>query len=137
MSIVKKLDRKMSESTMNCQLDKRQVNDLINEYGSPLYIFHEDEFRENYLNLLDTIRAYYPKYNIAYSYKTNYTPKICLVVKELGGLAEVVSDMEFNLARKVGYEYGQIVYNGPVKGEGLFEQLKNGGVANIDNIDEM
>lgn len=127
----------MSEKNLNCQLDKGQVNDLINEYGSPLYIFHVDEFRENYLNLLNTIRAYYPKYNIAYSYKTNYTPRICEVVKELGGLAEVVSEMEFNLARKVGYDYDQIVYNGPVKGDGLFEQLKNGGVANIDSLDEM
>lgn len=122
---------------MNCQLDKEQVKDYINKYGSPLYILHVDEFRKNYLNLLNTIRAYYPKYNIAYSYKTNYTPRICKVVKELGGLAEVVSDMEFNLARKIGYDYGQIVYNGPVKGVGLFEQLKNGGVANIDSLDEM
>ena len=122
---------------MSCFLDKGQVSSLVKEYGSPLYIFHVDEFKENYLNLLNTIRTYYPKYNIAYSYKTNYTPKICKVVKDLGGLAEVVSDMEFKLARKIGYDYQRIVYNGPVKGEGLFEQLQNGGVANIDSLDEM
>lgn len=137
MCIVKKLRRGKSEGYMNCQLENAQVNDLIDEYGSPLYIFHAKEFRENYLNLLNAIRAHYPKYNIAYSYKTNYTPRICSMVKELGGLAEVVSDMEFNLARKIGYEYKDIVYNGPVKGKGLFEQLKNGGVVNIDSLDEL
>lgn len=122
---------------MNCRLEKEQVSELIEKYGSPLYVFHEKAFRDNYNNLLNTIRSYYPKYNIAYSYKTNYTPRICEIVKELGGLAEVVSDMEFNLARKVGYDYEHIVYNGPVKGPGLFEQLKNCGVVNIDSLDEM
>ena len=122
---------------MRCQLNQQQINNLIQIYGSPLYIFHVEEFIENYKNLLDSIRSFYPKYNIAYSYKTNYTPKICKIVKELGGLAEVVSDMEFNLARKIGYDYKNIIYNGPIKGLGLFEQLKNGGVANIDSLDEL
>lgn len=122
---------------MNCYINEEQVKTLIKEYGSPLYILHVDEFKQNYLNLLNSIRKYYKKYNIAYSFKTNYTPKICKVVKELGGMAEVVSDMEFNLARKVGYDFHEIIYNGPVKGEGLFTQLLNGGVANIDSLDEM
>lgn len=122
---------------MNCHLSNKQVNTFIREYDSPLYIFHVDEFKSNYIQLLNTVRNNYPKYNIGYSYKTNYTPRICKVVKELDGLAEVVSEMEFNLARKIGYDYQHIIYNGPVKGEGLFEQLKNGGVVNIDSLDEM
>ena len=122
---------------MNCQLEKSQVIDLIQQYGSPLYIFHAAEFEENYLELLKTFREIYPKYNIAYSYKTNYTPKVCQLVKKLGGLAEVVSDMEYRLAKKLGYDNKEIVYNGPIKGDGLFEHLRSGGVANIDNLDEM
>lgn len=122
---------------MSCQLDKSKVIDLIQQYGSPLYIFHSEEFEENYLELLGTFREIYPKYNIAYSYKTNYTPKICQLVKKLGGLAEVVSDMEYRLAKRLGYGNDAIVYNGPIKGDGLFEHLKAGGVANIDNLDEM
>lgn len=122
---------------MNCLLNKEQVEKLVAEYGSPLYIFHSAEFEENYLNLLNAFRSIYPKYNIAYSYKTNYTPKICQLVKRLGGLAEVVSDMEYRLAKKIGYDNNNIAYNGPIKGDGLFEHLLAGGVANIDNLDEM
>lgn len=122
---------------MDCQINAKQANDLTKNYGSPLYIFHLDEFKKNYMELLDTIRTYYPKYNIAYSYKTNYTPRICMAVKALGGLAEVVSAMEYNLAKKIGYDNKDIIYNGPVKGEGLFEQLIKGGVVNIDSLDEM
>ena len=89
---------------MNCELTREQVVDYVQQYGSPLYIFHAEEFKKNYLELLNTMRAIYPKYNIAYSYKTNYTPKIISLVKELGGLAEVVSEMEYTLAKRVGYE---------------------------------
>lgn len=122
---------------MNCELTYTQVTELVQKYGSPLYVFHSDEFRKNYQKLLASIRAYYHKYNIAYSYKTNYTPAICKIVKELGGVAEVVSDMEYRLAKKLGYSDKEIVYNGPVKGNGLFEHLLNGGVTNIDSLDEL
>lgn len=94
-------------------------------------------FEQNYVNLLNSMRSIYPKYEIAYSYKTNYTPKICEIVKKLGGYAEVVSDMEYRLAQRIGYENSQIVYNGPIKGKGLFDHLISGGVANIDSLDEL
>ena len=122
---------------MSCYVGEETIKKLISNYGSPLYIFHADEFERNYLNLLESMRNIYPKYNIAYSYKTNYTPKICSLVKRLGGMAEVVSEMEYTLAKRLGYESEEIVYNGPVKGNGLFEHLSDGGVANIDSLDEM
>lgn len=122
---------------MNCKLIKEDVVKYVNEFGSPLYIFHEKEFKENYLNLLNTMKSIYPKYNIAYSYKTNYTPKIISIVKSLGGLAEVVSEMEYKLAKRIGYDNIDIIYNGPVKGDGLFEHILNGGIANIDSLDEL
>ena len=122
---------------MSCYISAEKARELVGIYGSPLYIFHANEFESNYLNLLECMRNIYPKYNIAYSYKTNYAPKICSLVKKLGGLAEVVSEMEYALARKLGYTSKDIVYNGPVKGNGLFEHLLNGGVANIDSLDEM
>ena len=120
-----------------CELSCKKAIELVNQYGSPLYIFHKKEFVENYNRLLNTLRSIYPKYNIGYSYKTNYTPEIIKTVKELGGLAEVVSDMEYKLAKRIGYKNKNIIYNGPVKGEGLFEHLQNGGIANIDNLDEL
>lgn len=120
-----------------CVLPRDKVFDLIEQYGSPLYVFHEEEFKNNYLNFLNTFRSIYPKYNIGYSFKTNYTPEIIKIIKNMGGLAEVVSNMEYELAKRLGYSNNEIIYNGPVKGERLFEHLNNGGIANIDNLDEL
>ena len=51
------------------------------------------QFKKNYNELMNAFKEIYNNFNIAYSYKTNYTPKLCKVVNELGGYAEVVSDM--------------------------------------------
>lgn len=110
--------------------------ELLAKYGSPLYVFHDAEFVENYEHLCRAMRAYYPNYNLGYSYKTNYTPHICKLVKSLGGYAEVVSDMEMWVALQCGYEHSKIIYNGPCKGLMLEDHLLKGGILNIDNEDE-
>ena len=117
-------------------LDINKTKALLDKHNTSFYVFEEEEFKKNYLDLLNTFRSIYKNYNIAYSYKTNYTPYICNCVKKLGGLAEVVSDMEYYLAKKLGYDNSNIIYNGPVKGDKLEEHIINGGISNIDNIDE-
>ena len=110
--------------------------ELLAKYGSPLYVFHDAEFIENYEHLCKAMRDYYPNYSPGYSYKTNYTPHICKLVKRLGGYAEVVSDMELWVALQCGYKNDKIIYNGPCKGKMLEEHLLKGGILNIDNEDE-
>ena len=118
-------------------MDNRLIDSLLSRFGSPLYVFNETDFIENYRALCEAFREVYPNYTPGYSYKTNYTPYICGLVKKLGGYAEVVSDMELHIARKLGYNYNEIIYNGPAKGEKLEELLLNGGISNIDNEAEV
>lgn len=100
-------------------LTDSELKDIVLRYGSPLYLFYENEFRANFAHLCEAFRAVYKNYIPAYSYKTNYTPYVCGIVKEMGGYAEVVSDMELYLAKKIGYNHSRIFYNGPCKGKML------------------
>ena len=115
---------------------KQTIKSLIEKNGTPFYLFDEKGFIDNYKALESTFKKVYPKYQISYSYKTNYTPFVCNLVKSLGGFAEVVSDMEYTLAKKLGYTNPQIVYNGPSKGVGMYEHLLHDGILNIDSLDE-
>lgn len=117
-------------------IERNVVSELLKVQKTPFYIFEQQEFINNYRHLEQAFREIYPNYQIAYSYKTNYTPFICKCVKELGGFAEVVSDMEYTLAKKLGYSNDKIIYNGPCKGELLEEHLLNGGISNIDSAEE-
>ena len=118
-------------------LNKNTLDRLTQEFDSPLYVFHQDSFEENYRRFVGAMTAEYDKYHLSYSYKTNYTPYICSLVKDLGGYAEVVSDMEYQIAKAVGYEDDHILYNGPIKGPLSQEMLLKGGLLNVDNLEEL
>ena len=113
------------------------IKKILKKRKNPFYLFDRQSFISNYENLENTIKKVYPNYKISYSYKTNYVPDICSLVKKLGGYAEVVSDMEYILATKLGYKPFEIVYNGPAKEEFLKKQVLNNGIVNIDNLDEL
>lgn len=112
------------------------ITSVLEQYHSPAYFFDESAFSVNYHDFVNTFQALYPKYRLSYSYKTNYIPYVCKLVKAYGGYAEVVSDMEYILAKKLGYTNDQIVYNGPVKGPLMEEHLLAGGILNVDNFEE-
>ena len=118
-------------------INKNVVENLRKEYGDAFYLLDSEQFVENYLELKKTFSEIYPDFNIAYSYKTNYTPKLCKIVNELGGYAEVVSEMEAELAIKCGVKPEHIIWNGPIKNSDKLKEYSCMGVTvNIDSIEE-
>lgn len=114
------------------------LNSLSNRFGNAFYLLESKSFEQNYNELTATFKAYYYKFNIAYSYKTNYTPKLVQIVNRLGGFAEVVSDMELEVALRSGVSPNHIIWNGPIKnGNKVKELLLTGGTVNIDSIYEI
>lgn len=113
------------------------ITGLRKEYGEAFYLLDSEQFRTNFLELKEAFSSIYPNFNIAYSYKTNYTPKFCKIVNELGGYAEVVSEMEMELALRCGVEHSRIIWNGPIKDKVRMSGfLLAGGTVNIDSISE-
>ena len=119
-------------------MDKQIIKKLQAEYGEAFYLLDSAQFRKNFAELKAAFNDIYPNWNIAYSYKTNYTPKLCKIVNELGGYAEVVSEMELEIAKRVGCKMDRVIWNGPVKNVPIMEQfLLDGGTINIDCIEEL
>ncbi|MBQ7170762.1 MAG: diaminopimelate decarboxylase [Clostridia bacterium] len=116
---------------------RQDIRKLETEFGIPLYVFDEAAFIHNYFKLETALRQYYPKYRVSYSFKTNYTPYMCSVVNRLGGYAEVVSGMEYDIAKRVGFAAEKIIFNGPNKGEDGVKALLDGCIVNVDNFDEL
>lgn len=115
-----------------------QMKELTEKTGNAFYLLESKQFRQNFAELKAEFSAIYPNFNIAYSYKTNYTPKLCKIVDELGGLAEVVSDMEMEIALRVGVKPENIIWNGPYKNAEKVEQLLlMGGTVNVDSAYEI
>lgn len=114
------------------------LNELSSRFGNAFYLLESGSFEQNYRELSEAFKSYYPKFNIAYSYKTNYTPKLVQIVDRLGGYAEVVSDMELEIALRSGVSPSRIIWNGPVKNERIVKELLlTGGTVNVDSIYEI
>ena len=118
-------------------INKEIISNLKQKYGEAFYLLDSEQFRKNFKELKDAFISIYPHFNIAYSYKTNYVPKLCKIVNELNGYAETVSEMEVELALRCGVDAKHIIWNGPIKNcEKLEEYLKSGVTVNIDSLDE-
>lgn len=119
-------------------MESKQIRVLREQFGDAFYLLDSKQFKLNYQELKEAFLLVYPKFNIAYSYKTNYTPKLCKIVDQFGGYAEVVSEMELELALKIGAKPKHIIWNGPIKNPArLADFLLLGGIVNIDSIDDL
>lgn len=111
------------------------LQQLAEQYGPSFYLLDTERFCANYADLTAAFRKYYPEMNIAYSYKTNYTPRLCAAVQDFGGYAEVVSHMEYEITKRLGIPTERVAFNGPWKDPAAVEEIILGdGMVNLDSL---
>lgn len=119
-------------------LTSNECEAIAREHGSPFYLFDRDEFVGSFQRLAHAFRARWERVLLAYSYKTNYLPYACRLVRDMGGYAEVVSRLEYELALRVGHDPRTIVFNGPAKGRDDVELALGGGaLVNADSVRDL
>jgi len=119
-------------------ITNKVLEEISSMHGDAFYLLDSKQFEKNYKELQNIFMSIYPNTHIAYSYKTNYIPKLCKIIDRNGGYAEVVSDMEYNIALKIGVKPQNIYFNGPYKSSKAIEKLLlDGGIINIDSKYEL
>jgi diaminopimelate decarboxylase len=119
-------------------LSRSFLDNVATSHGPSFYLLDAPRFQDNFTKLTQAFRAHYSETTIAYSYKTNYVPRYCELVSQLGGYAEVVSSMEMMLALKLGVSAAKVFFNGPYKEhEHVLSLLQAGGTVNVDSWDEL
>ncbi len=120
------------------EIDGVTVNSLIDQHGSPLFVLSEKMIRQNQRNAYRIFKNRYPKVQFAWSYKTNYLDAVCSVFHQEGSWAEVVSEFEYDKARKLNIKGEHIIFNGPDKSEtALLKAIKDKAKIHIDHFDEL
>ncbi len=101
---------------------------------TPYFVIDEDILSGYYHMLTDSLEKSWNNYQVGYSFKTNSLPWLVTFMKKNGAYAEVVSEDEYLLARYLGYDNREIIYNGPYKSEESFRSvLFSGGYVNLDS----
>lgn len=110
-------------------------------YGTietPYYLIDSSSTESLVNDMIESLRLRWKEGIIGYSFKTNNLPWIINFMKNKGLWAEVVSSDEYHLAKILGYDASNIIFNGPVKGKNEFiEAVQNGAIVNIDSKREL
>ena len=89
--------------------------DLLNEYGSPLYIYDYDVLKSRIENISNFRNDLESKLNgrrvsIHYSTKANNNPSVIKMVKEAGLFVDAMSPLELDLDKKCNFSNQEILY---------------------------
>lgn len=110
----------------------------MTQLQTPFYRIKESDLLYDIHLLKESLQKNWGNYIPGYSVKTNSLPWLLVYLKQQGFYAEVVSDTEYDLAKRLGYSDDKIIYNGPIKERTVFERLLlNGGYVNLDSSYEL
>lgn len=120
--------------------ESKTVLEIAEKYGTPFYLAYPDRFRNNYRTFVKEFSKYYDKIILGYSFKTNYTPFLLEGIRDEGNYyyAETVSELEYELALKVGFQGERIILNGPIKSKSLLQNaIQHKSIINLDSLYEV
>ena len=114
------------------------IDSLVQRFGSPLFVTSEEKLRANVRNVRRHFQRRYGSIVHAWSYKTNYISAICNILHQEGSWAEVVSQFEYEKARRLGVPGPFIIFNGPNKNKAILERaIHEGARIHVDHMEEL
>ncbi len=115
------------------------VRNIVEEHGSPLYIFDEATIRGMCREFVDNFRRHYPNTDIEYSTKAFSNPAVLKIIDEEGLHIDVVTGGELAFALAVDFPAEKINFHGNNKTrEELSEAVQAGiGRITIDSFHEI
>ena len=120
-------------------IDGADAVEMVEKYGSPLYVFSEKRITENTRSLRRAVTSVHPRVKLCYASKANSNMAVLRTVMRAGGDIEVNSGGELHKAIKIGFRPDQIVFNGVAKtDEEIRAAIEYGILAiNIDSLYEL
>jgi diaminopimelate decarboxylase len=111
--------------------DGCRLSDLAREYGTPLFVVNRRVLEESVRSVTGVFAPTGLKARIFFSYKTNPVPEVLRVMAGAGVGAEVISELEFRLAGRLGLGGERIIVNGGARSEALLRLAVESGAGMI------
>ncbi|WP_255168932.1 diaminopimelate decarboxylase [Natrononativus amylolyticus] len=112
---------------------------LRSPFETPVYVFWEDDIRENYRRLRGALDDHYPDSAIHFAVKANYNPGILSVLRDEGCRAEVYAGGELTAALEAGFDPSELLVTGMNRRPADVERALECGVERflVDNATEL
>jgi len=132
-------DRLSVNSDGDLFIEDMSAAQLLQQFGSPLYVFSEATLRENYRRIRRAFTDVWPEpVNIMYAIKANTNLAVRAILNQEGAGGDCFSEGEIYATFKAGADPDKIALNGGYKSENsLHTAVERGMVVNIDAESEI
>ncbi|OWT32946.1 diaminopimelate decarboxylase [Methanobrevibacter sp. 87.7] len=109
--------------------------DLVDEFGSPIYVIDENRIRDNYNRFYNAFSKYYPDFKVFYACKANTNLAVMKILESEGCCVDTVSPGEVYTCEKLGFSPDRILFTGNnITNEELKEVHDMGVILNVDSV---
>ncbi len=114
-------------------LNERELISMVEQFGSPLYIYHQEKVESQFNKLKNAFKGTNTKF--FYACKALSNINVLKIIRQLGGGLDAVSFNEIQLGLKAGFSPQQILFTpNCVSFEEIQQAVELGVHINIDNI---
>ncbi|HSC83693.1 MAG TPA: diaminopimelate decarboxylase [Pseudomonas sp.] len=120
-------------------IDGVNAVELVERYGSPLYVYSEQRLRRNARDILDNFRREHANTRVCFASKACANLAVLKVFKDCGLDLEVNSGGEFHKACVAGFSPQSMVFNGVAKQVNELREVIAAGIGsiNVDSLSEL
>src|SRR5262245_14083194 len=124
---------------LGCRVNERghlevagcDVVDLASEFGTPAYVYAEDDIRARARAYLDAFRAHTDDFEVIYASKAAPFVAACRVAREEGLGIDVASGGELRAALRAGFDPARIYLHGNNKSGAELRDAIDAGVGHV------
>jgi diaminopimelate decarboxylase len=129
--------REFSNENGHMTIGGARANELVERFGSPIYVTDERAVRENYHNIRDAFKPYMPV-RVHYACKANAALAILRILQQEGSYIDAVSIGEVDTCLRAGYSPDKILYTGVnVSTKELQQLVARRVMINVDSLSEL
>lgn len=132
-------DQCLSERNGRLYIEEYDTTELVNTFGSPLFVMSEQQLRDNYRHYLRAFRQHWPNgmVDILPANKANWNTAVRTILSQEGAGADIYSEGELHSALACQVQPDRISVNGGGKSDAMLRRCIEAGVRiTVEDIDE-
>ncbi len=131
--------RYSNDSTPHLMCENVSLSELVQEFGTPLYVYSKRQIIENFHAFYATLKASGKEHYVSYAVKANSNIEVLRILAEEGSGADVVSAGELLAALAAGFAPERITFDGTGKTDAEIELALKANIHafNVESLEEL